>query len=106
MAKNVVRGYINQEKWSELVDKCRTLEAYKTIVNAMFSDGKFTKSRIIVLQQYTQDVCECLNHKESTDINYFYNKFKNDIEKHHWYNFMLHIVCRTGLWTLQLLYQL
>ena len=46
------------EIWVSLVAEACHAETYKTIVQAMFNDNIVTDARLMVLEEYTRDVCE------------------------------------------------
>ncbi len=44
--------------WAHMVASVQDLRAYKTVVLTMFEDGRVNTGRLLVLKQFTDDVCD------------------------------------------------
>ena len=57
-------------RWAHMVASVPDLRAYKTVVLSMFDDGRVTLGRLVVLKQFTDDVCDQIDHPDS--IRHYY----------------------------------
>ena len=44
--------------WEHMVASVQDLQAYKAVVLAIFEDGRVNSGRLLVLKQFTDDVCD------------------------------------------------
>ena len=44
--------------WNKMVETASSAEKFRNVIEAMFEDGKYTKTRIKVLEYYMTDVCK------------------------------------------------
>ena len=57
--------------WAHMVASVQDLRAYKTVVLSMFEDGRVNEGRLLVLKQFTDDVCDQVQQPDA--IRHYYD---------------------------------
>ena len=56
--------------WEHMVASVQDLRAYKAVVLTIFEDGRVNSGRLLVLKQFTDDVCDQV--QDSSAIRHYY----------------------------------
>lgn len=62
--------------WNQLTQQIKTPEDYKHVIQCMHNDGVYNEGRELVLDTYTNDVCESVSHDNARAIRRLHCTFK------------------------------